>query len=184
MGLELQHQNTNTGAFEATKGSSGRLNVSARADTRLFYNSRDKSETYVTTFSDPSAAQDTFSFYLKNDSTNKQMVVHAILVSTTALMTIEMMFVSGNASGGNSLTPFCLNQFSPHIAQALARGDDSITGLTPIGGFGAAIIPANGTVEVTTGDAIRIGPGQAVALYNKLTAGADLLEGAMTVYFE
>ncbi len=53
---QIQYPNDLTGSIQITHGSDGRLNVSARADERIFYNSRDVEQSYIWASFDSAAA--------------------------------------------------------------------------------------------------------------------------------
>jgi len=70
---QIQVQNDVTNAFEPVKGSDGRMNVSARSDERIYYNSRDVEQTYIWTSFDAAAAVDEYIIFVKNTSTTQHL---------------------------------------------------------------------------------------------------------------
>jgi len=101
-------------AQEQAHGSDSRLNVSSRADSRAYYNSRDESECYTMVFDDASADVGDYVAYLKNTKTDgKHLVIRSIGVNCIAagsLFKIQTVASSVAPGAGTAVTPVNLNQ--------------------------------------------------------------------------
>jgi len=183
---KIEYKNDITRAFEEAEGSDGRLNVSSRSDSRAYYNSRDMKQTYSVVYDHQGAVAGEQSFYLKNTSETKTMVVVHAGLNSAENSRIKMCFVSGTAAGGAVITPTNTNKASSNKAAALVMegaSGNAITGLTDISCIDFAAVQANGHEEFLLGDTIRLGQDDAVSLkYVEGTTG-DFF-GVVGLYFE
>jgi hypothetical protein len=188
MAQEIQFTSDSNGCLEKMMGSDGRANVSSRSDSRAYYNSRDKAQTYSIPFDFQSAAAGEFGAYFKNTSTIGQVfVVDAIGVNSVEASRIKLWFVTGTATGGTLITPTNLNSASgneaPAIAMEGASAGTGITNLTAAGVIDFAYVAATGHEEFRLGDRLRIAPNDAIAIeYEEGTTGDT--SGVIFGYFE
>jgi len=127
---EIKFTNDETGAIEKVQGSDGRLNVSARADSRSFYISRDDSQAYVLDVEDDDAVAGDLVGYLKNDSTTKLLYISNIEYSCENACTVKVAFGDSTTATGTTVTPVNLNQATPKSADATALGNGAVGGVT------------------------------------------------------
>jgi hypothetical protein len=181
---EITYQNDKTGSLQKAQGSDGRLNVSARADTRGYYNSRDQGQSYSLVFNHPAAADGEYSFYIKNDNSTKDLIISSVHWSGDDLSKCILWFVTGTAAEGAAIVPTNLNRSSPHDAVGTFLGDEAGTPIT-VGAAAAKIDVAatglNGHEEMHTEDRVRLGQGDAIAL--EVDVGSTTPEIFGTVYF-
>lgn len=185
---KIEFKNDRTRALEETEGSDGRLNVSSRSDSRGYYNSRDVQQSYSMTFNHPSAADDQYSFYLKNTSVDKTLVISSIGVNSTNIARLKFWSVTGTATDGIARVPHNLNEASPNDAAAVALHDG---GGTTIGGLSTEGIEvddiqliANGHQELRLFDRKRLGQNDAVALEVDLATSTPTVFGVIFFYYE
>jgi len=182
----IDYNNDITGAHETAKGSDGRLNVSARSDSRDYYNSRDKGQCYALTFAHTGAAAGEYSVYLKNTSTDKTLVISTLEVNAVENAQIKLWEVTGTATGPAEVTPKNLNLTSSNDATVQAMYDDgtAISGLSTEGtNIEHIFVPANGHGNVDMKDRLRLGQNDAIALeYDAGTTG--LFVGTIFFYLE
>jgi len=177
MGDRIDYENDLTGAFGQAKGSDGRLNVSARADSRAYYNSRDEGETYTLVCDHQSTASGEYVGYLKNTSATHDLVVGRIGVSSVLLGRIKVNVVTGTPSGGGATTPVNLNRRSTNVATC--DGYEGASAASGIGGLTASAVlnfrycPAAEGVTIEFDDCLRLPQNVAIAVENDETAGAD-----------
>lgn len=191
----LDFIDSNTKGESQAAGTDGRSDVSARADSRGYYNSRDKSESFSVVFDDAGATADDYVLYLKNDKTDKQhLVVRSSgvnCIAAGALFTLSK--VTGTPSaGGGSVTPFLLNQAGEEnsasvTCKAPANSNSSdMTGLTDDGVIDkVGVAAAYGHSEFRLEDQLRLGPGQACAIKLTAAAGTNVRSwGVLYFFFE
>ena len=168
-------------------GSDERGNVSSRSDSREYYASRDNRKSFVLRWNDASTAAGDYVAYIQNDSDTDIMVISHASLNAELDTTFQFEEVSGTATGGTSSTLVCNNRANPRVAQATARTADTTTvaGLTTVVDMDSANCKAGGHEELRTGDVIRIGGGQAIALKAPVVAsGPSITAGALFVFFE
>lgn len=188
MPFEILFRSDKNGCDERAQGSDGRLNVSSRADSRAYYNSRDKGQTYTVPFDFQDASAGEFGVYWKNISTDgKILVIRSIGVNSIQNSRIKLMYVTGTAAAGTTVTPTNLNKLSPNSANAIAMEGGSaatgITGLTNDGLIDFVYVSANGHEEFRLDDQLRLGQNDAVALeYDEGTDGD--FSGVIFGYYE
>ncbi len=174
--MKIDIKNDRTRAMEEVEGSDGRLNVSSRADSRAYYNSRDMGRMFSLPFDFQDAAAGEYGAYWKNTSDDKILVINAIGVNSAENARFKLWFVTGTAAGGTSLVPTNLNGGSTVAAEATAMEGGSaatgITGLTAGSLIDFAYCQANGHEEFRLRDTLRLGQNQAVAIeYDEGTTG-------------
>tara|TARA_R110002126_G_scaffold285219_3_gene435392 strand:- start:166 stop:738 length:573 start_codon:yes stop_codon:yes gene_type:complete len=190
--MRIEYINDENGSFQEAHGSDGRLNVSSRSDERMYYNSRDKSQTYSLVFDDASCTSGDFNVALCNDSTDgKHMVLHSIGVNADAAVTMKLHLVTGTAGGGAVATlPLNLNRAGTSnaasaTASTVVNSDSSpISGLTSAGVFDHAFLQAGGHEEFRIQDSIRLGQGQTVAIEADTATAGTRVAGVIFFYYE
>ena len=187
--MRLQYIDDVKGNFQETHGSDSRLNTSARADGRRYYNSRDSGQTYsfTWTFADTSATET--AAYLKNTSTNgKHLVIISIGLNSEKNVRFKLNFVTGTAANGTAVTPTNLNKTSSNAAAATAEeGAGAAAGignLTPDGEIDFAYCLADGHEEFRLADTVRLGQNDAVEIEVFEQAAAGDVSGVIFFYFE
>lgn len=183
----IDYKNDVTRALEEAEGSDGRLNVSSRSDSRGYYNSRDEEKCFSVPFDFQSAASGEFAAYIKNTSSVDELVLSDIGLNAAVASRVKLWFVSGTAAGGTTVTATNLNRSSSKDAEASAMEGNSaatgITGLTAEALIDFEVVGANGHGTFETGDRIRLGQNDAIALEVDETAGGDMF-GVIYLYFE
>ena len=165
--MKIGYTNDQSLNEQVTQGSDGRLNVSARADGRRYYNSRDKRESYSLKWEDASTESGDFVIYWKNTDTNgRHLVVSDVGLNSILGADFELCVVTGDATGGASATPVCLNRAAPLEAQATARTavSDPILNITASVCIDHESVPARGHNTFELQDTLRIPQGGAVAI--------------------
>ncbi|KKL99940.1 hypothetical protein LCGC14_1809440, partial [marine sediment metagenome] len=176
-----------TGNFQEAHGSDSRLNVSSRADNRAYYNSRDRGQCYTLVYDHPSAADNQYSFYLKNTSTTKALVVSSVGLNSDDVAIMELLYVTGSVVNGVSFTPTNLNKSSSNDADATALedgGGTAISSVTDGAEIDSVTISAKAHEEMRLSDRLRLGQNDAVAL--KMITGTTTpdVSGVVFFYFE
>ena len=185
---EIQFTSDSTGALEKMQGSDGRANVSSRSDSRAYYNSRDKGQTYSMVFDFQDAAAGEYGFYSKNTSTTGQtLVIDEINLCAVQNARIKLWYVTGTAASGTLITPTNLNSSSGNSATATvmegASAATGITGLTTAGLIDFVYVSANDTKSMGLRERLRIAPGDAIAIeYDEGTTGD--MSGVVFGYYE
>ena len=192
MATVIQVAGDTNGFKQDVLGSDGRMNVSSRADSRSYYNSRDAGQAYSLVW-EMTNAIDTPEYvaYLQNTSTSgKQIVIDAIGVNSELAATFELLYVTGTAAAGTVVTPTNLNATSSNAATANGREGGSaatgITGLTAGAIVDRARCTALGHEEFRLDDRVRLGQNDAVAIRMKLTASSAEcdVDGVIFFFFE
>jgi len=158
----------------ATVSNNQRLDVSARAASREYYESRDQGQVYSVISVDATAVANEESMYLQNISTSKDMIIDTIVISTDTASLWRVKFVTGTAAGSSALTPVNLNKASSNDADAVARGDGAITGLTDAGDLMLVRIGAAGHDELNFSEALRLGQNDAIAIECETNAAVEI----------
>lgn len=184
MPTKIEVKNDVTNAKEDVQGSDGRMNVSSRSDDRIFYASRDNEAAFTVVSDDTDIAAGDFGLYLQNnDVTGREIHIRSITVGNEEVADWKFHYVTGTASGGSALTPFCQNRGGQDEAPVTALGNTAVTIGTSTGVFNTIRNPANTTKIVDLHDAVILKQGDAIAIeYDRGTTG----EGDITVsfYFE
>lgn len=183
----IQYIDDKNGNFQETHGSDSRLNVSSRADNRAYYNSRDEGQCYTVVYDHPSAADNEYSFYIKNTSATKTLVISSIGINSDDVALVKLFFVTGTVANGVTFTPTNLNASSSNAADATVLEDGAGTAISSVTD-GAEIdsigLVANGHEELRLTDRIRLGQNDAIAL--KIIKGTTTpdVTGVVFFYFE
>jgi hypothetical protein len=148
---------------DATVSNNQRLDVSARSASRSYYESRDEGQSFIVTSVDTTALAAEETIYLQNSSAQKDIVIDHMTISTDTNARFRVKFVTGVGSGA-VLVPVNLNKSSSNSADAIALGAGSVTGLTDDGFVEHVRVPANTTYQIETGEAIRLGQNDAIAI--------------------
>ena len=170
MGLQIE-DGKGTGSRAAV--STNRLNVSARADSRIFYHSRDDGDAYIVTSIDTAAAAE-FNIYFQNTSSTQNFVVNEIALGSAVLAIFKIVTVTGTAAAGSVLTPVNMNRTSSKAASATCRGDGAITGLTEEHLLASVSVLADASVVVDFHDALILGNNDAIAVEYDTGAGGTM----------
>jgi hypothetical protein len=126
MGLQIEDGKGR--GYISSVSESNRLNVSAKANPRSFYISRDDGLAFTVSAVDIDAVAGDVICYLKNTSTTRNMFIKQIHYGGQNSACWKTWVVSGVA-GGTSLTPTNLNLTSGKSAEAEAFGGAAVTGL-------------------------------------------------------
>jgi len=185
--MKIDFKNDNTRAMEEMEGSDGRANVSSRADSRGYYNSRDQGLCFSLPYAHTSSEAGEFVAYWKNTSQTKALIISSAGINADNLSKFKLHYVTGTAAGGTSATPTNLSSTAPHAAEATAMVGGSaatgITGLTSTGVIDCARAGAGGHEEFRLGDRLRLGQNAAIAIeYDAGTAGDT--DGVIFGYYE
>lgn len=176
------------GNFQETHGSDGRLNVSSRSDSRAYYNSRDQGLYFSLSFNHPDAVNGEYSFYWKNTSSTKILVLQSVFINSDLGANCKLWFVTGAAGDGGIITPTNLNTSSEHAAEATALedgGGTTISGLVTAGIIAYDKIPVDNREKMRPCDTIRIGQNKAIALeVDLVTSGTPHVFGTAYGYYE
>lgn len=186
-----QYLNANNSQIEEVRGSDGRADVSARADGRGYYNSRDEGESFSLVFNDDNCSVGDYVVYIKNTKTDgKHMVIRSASANSDSNSAFEFVQVSGDPGGGAvAATPFNLNpaKFTKAAnvsAFTVIESDVSpISGLTDVSVIDHINILANGHQEFRFQDQLRLGENQAIAIKNKIGTNASCF-GIIFFFFE
>lgn len=184
----LDYFNDRTGAREVAHGSDGRINVSSRADPRVYYNSRDKKKTYILPFDDAAAsAGDDVCVLFNNDVTDK-LVIHKIVVNALAVASFKVKTVTGTAGGGAvSATPVNLHlggEDAVVTASTVANSDSSpITGLADADDLSHDSVVVSGKTTIAFSDALRLEKGNGISI-EKDSGASTRVFGYIIFFFE
>ncbi len=179
---QIQFPGDVTGAIQITHGSDGRLNVSSRSDERIYYNSRDRGQTYVWTSFDSGAAVTEYSIYVQNTSATLNLVIKEIILSPGVAMTFKIATVTGVATG-TPITGFNLNRNSGNAASANAFGDALVGVIVEEQVLRTEMVGALATSHVEFHDALQLGQNDAIAVECDVNAGG-LVYMQIFGYFE
>ena len=181
---QIQYPNDSNGSIQIAQGSDGRLNVSSRSDSRSYYNSRDKGLTFSVVWDDDDAAEGDYGVYVRNDSTDKELVVDSLGFNSTVSGAFKLHAVTGTAAGGVVITPLNMNRSSTKDAAATCRGEGAVSGLTSLGVIDIASVTAGNHEEMRLKDRLRLGQGDAIALEFDRGLSNTIAEGVIFFYYE
>ena len=159
----------------ATVSNNQRLDTSARAASRQYYESRDTGQVYTVISVDATAVANEETIYVKNTSTIKDMIIEKITISTDTNSLWRIKFVTGTAAGSSVITPVNLNKGSSNTAAATCRGDGAITGLTDDGDITLVRIGADSHDEIRFSEALRLGQDDAIAVECETNAAVEIV---------
>lgn len=179
---QFTYPNDTSGSIQIVHGSDGRLNVSSRSDERIYYNSRDKQQTYLWHSLDSGAAAGEYIIYIKNTSTDKDLIIKEIILSPGVDMSFIITTVTGTPSSA-SITGFNLNRNSGNDAAAVAHGNAAVDNLTPVQTLRTEQVLALTTADIELHDAFRLGQNDAIAIEEDVNGGGTLAVSIIG-YFE
>ncbi len=181
MALQIE-DGKGTGNRVAVSPTGNRLDVSSRANPRVYYVSRDDGNVFTVYSEDSSAVAGDFILYIKNTNTSKNLYIDNIIFDSAENAKFKLHKVSGTAVG-TSITPLNANFKSGNTASLDAVGNGAITGLTSQGVIISERVLANSTSEFKTNDFLRLGLDDAIAIeYDSGTTGeADV---TVVCYFD
>ena len=184
---EIDYRSDKTRAHEKAEGSDGRLNVSSRADSRAYYNSRDEGQTYSFGFTFTAAEAGEFAAYFKNTSATLTFVPTEIVVGADVAGKVKLCFVSGTAAAGTTVTPTNDNRVSSNAASAIAMEGNSaatgITGLTSDALIETILYPASSSHSMAVSDSVRLGQNDAIAIEYD-AGGTATIAGTILGFYE
>lgn len=185
----LDFFNNRTKAHEIAEGSDGRVNVSARADSRAYYNSRDKNKTFSLPFKDAACSAGDFNVVMFNDDTVDDLVIKTVNCSSSTLSVFAFHRVTVAAGGGAvSATPVNLHlgESDAVVTASTVVNSDStpISGTVTAGILGYRGVGAGGNAQFDFGDTVRLKKGQGVALELDKGTSASVVSGEIIFYFE
>lgn len=189
MGFTIQFSNSRTNALENVQGTDGRQNVSARADARAYYRSRDNQSVFTLSWEDASSADGDFVAYWKNTADDGRHLVISKLEMHSEGAAHWILHTGNNetASGGVATTPFCMNAANPRTAPATARTADSSTIATVTANLAIARVGsiADAMAIMEFNDTLRLGQDQSILLEMQETSGTpDKTWGTIYGYYE
>ena len=172
MGMQIK-DGTGSGVL-AGVSSDKRLNVSSKAEDRIFYAARDNGKAFSVHSIDSAAAAAEYTLYFKNDSGTEKFHVKDFVLSAGVLTVFKVSTVTGTAAGVTALTPFNLNIQGGHVALATSRGDGAVTGLTEATNFFSIAVAADETVQYDFHGALILSKDDAIAVECDVTAGGSV----------
>ncbi len=181
---ELKYKDRKTGFQGFVGGEDGAADVNSRSDSRAYYNSRDKEETYSLIWNVQNAVSDKHIVYWKNTSSTETLVISSVGFNSNAVATFDLNFVSGTAVG-TAATPTNLNKSSSKDAAATAITSNDITGLTVISEVDHAVVGADSHEELRLADRVRLGQNDAISIRIENTASDNLsTQGVIFGFYE
>jgi hypothetical protein len=182
---QIQFPGSETGAIEIAHGSDGRLNTSGRVDGRSYYVSRDRGQAFAVTFEDTGVDVGDEIFYLKNDSTDKTLVLDSIGIGSTVSTSFKLKFEVATDITGSALVPVNLNRASSNQAVVTCVGGTAALGGTsiPDGVIDMLMIGTLGHDEFKLKDRVRLGQGDAIIIQSH-RGGTSVVDGVVYFYFE
>ncbi len=162
----IDYKSDKSRGLEEVEGSDGRLNVSARSDIRGYYNSRDEGQTYTLHWDDTAADAADFVVVWKNvRQDGKTLIISSVGINCALLSVVQLVFVSGTATGGSILTPTNLNKSAPHATpDGTSRGNAALANLSEISIIDAVNLQVGGHEEMRLFDRVQLGQNDAVAI--------------------
>ena len=192
----IQYVGDDGSGFDEVQGSDRRFNVSSRSDGRAYYNSRDRSESYVATFDDANATAADYVFYLKNTKTDgKHLVIQHVGLNcegTYGVFKMVLVDSSVSPSGGTTITPVNNNQAGvaksatvdcqgPTDSDSTPMTLSAVTDQLAIFSSSSAF----GSFDFSFDDQVRLGQNQAIAIeLDAASATSVRTFGAVFFYFE
>jgi len=158
-----------------TVSNNQRLDTSARAASRQYYESRDTGQVYTVISVDATAVANEETIYVQNTSTSKDMIIEKITISADVDSQWRVKFVTGTADGGSVITPVNLNKASSNTAAATCRGNGAIGSITDDGDITIVRIGADGHDEVRFSEALRLGQDDAIAVECELNCACEIV---------
>jgi len=165
--------------FVSSVSDVNRLNVSAKAQDRIYYISRDSQLAFSwdSTFG---ATSGNTVLYLKNTSTSRNFFVNRFELASEVANKFEVYKTAGTPAG-TIVSGANLNLSSNLTADASAYGNGSIAGLTNDPKLATVRSPANATEVLQFGDAVILGFNDALSVQVGATGSVDI---TVVGYFE
>ena len=185
----LTVESNKTGGFEQIRGSNHRLDVSARSDTRSFYNARDQKQNYNMVWEHTASGTGEYSVYLKSIHKTKSLIITHISLNADNLARLKLWDVSGSAAGdGVIIVGKNTNLMSTNIAEISALHDGGGTPISTISKKGEALgdvaLVAHGYGEFLINDSLILGPNSAIAIEMVLGTSTPKIWGMISFFFE
>jgi len=174
LGGRIQFQNDVTRAFEEVQGSDGRLNVSSRADSRMFYVSRDNKQAYILRIEDDDAVAADLVASLRNDSKDKQLFITDIHFNSEQDATFKIAFGDSTTPTGTAVTPVNLNKGSSNDADVTALGNGAVGGVTASTFFATVRMGSSSLEEWGSQDALILGQNDSIVVEYDTGATGDV----------
>jgi len=164
-----------------TVSNTQRLDVSARAASRQYYESRDEGNVYSINMTDAGGQTTEDLIWLKNTSTTQDIVIDTIYIGSLAVSEWVLKFVTDvTAATGTAITPLNLNKASSNSASASSRGGAAgVANLVDDGVISILRVGVGTTSEFHFGESLRLGQDDAIALELTTTAA----DGEITIFF-
>jgi len=174
-----------TGSFQEAHGSDNRLNVSARADNRAYYNSRDQGQSYALQWSHLGATDAEESWYIKNENTTLTLVVSSFTVSCDTAARFTFSLTNAVATNGTAIIPTNLNASSPHAAVGTFLHSIGGTAITVTPGLAIELFHtvANARLLIELGDRVRLGQNDACVLQATEDHATTSDSGGMILFY-
>lgn len=170
--MAIRFKDKITGIWQAARGSDGREDVSARSNTRAFYNNRDK-EFLFAWLSELSCSANDYLIYIKNtDSINRLFVEH-IHFGSDANQVFYIHKVTGTPTGA-IISGRNQNYAETNAAVGSFYGNAAVGGLTSSWKSKAVRVQANSNGLWTNSGGILLNDGEALAVQAKNTASVDV----------
>lgn len=167
MGIQIEGGNAN----QTFVGRDGRLHVESRTVSQEYLFSRDNERAYCAVFSEASVAAGEFAAFIRNDDTDRLLVVSNIKVAALNAATWKLHKVSGLAAGGTAVVPLNMNFVSGFDAVGTFL-TNAPTGLTSAGEAAEARHAAALGVTLYGGMTLILAVGQQLAVeYDLGTTG-------------
>lgn len=158
-----------------------RLNVSAKTAPRIFYITRDEERSF-SWVSEYSATSGDTVLFVKNNDTDRNLIVHYLSVGGANAGKYEFFTATGTPAG-TIITPTNLNVSSRKEASSIQYGNAAVTGVSSISKLYTKRIPAGQTEPIIgIAQSVILGFGDAIMVtYTGSTGEVDV---ELTGYFE
>lgn len=168
------------GGFKAGVTETGRLDVSARTNSRVYYVSRDDGLSFSWHSSFCASTGDEV-IYIRNTSDNLRLFINNVDVAGAASGIWELVHETGGTAAGSTITGKNLNFSSGNVAPVTAFGNASVTG-TLVGDTVDSIRTVAGTSgSFQTNDGISLGKNDGIFI---TYTGSGVIEATIIGYFE
>ena len=167
--------------FKAKVNSRNRTSVSAASYSESRMISAQDGQTFIWT---TSASADTGEYivYLQCMSTDLRLIIDKVTVNGVLAGLFELYMVTGTAAGGLAITGTITNRTKGILANANARGDGEVTGLSDGSRVDLARTAANGRATMELNDVLILGQDDAIGI--KYTGGTGIVDTIITGYFK
>lgn len=158
--------------YSAQVTAFNRLKVDAQTNlTAHFVSLRDQLAFNLSSLDTGGAAND-YIAYLQNTSPTRLLFIDIVRVGAANAVVFKVSSVTGTAAGSSALTPQNLNLTSSVAAEATARGDGAITGLTEDRLLALDRVAAGTSSIIPFDDILVLGENDAIAVeYDSGTGG-------------